>query len=133
MAVFDDVKDLEDAEIQKRSAIQIKELYSVFKQQEFAALLKELYIQVNFNSETIDWATFVEESRNRMEPFTNMGIGTSALSHGSVVNVVDFDDPDKLAEVFENITDELHAGGTIKTPYQALNRAMGTHGGIRRW
>lgn len=97
-----------------------------------ANVLKNFYVKTSFHPEEVNYKTIVTEIQQALQPFQNIQAGDEIMSHSAIVSNVDLGNKESIREVFQKAADELSEKGVIKTPYQGLNRMMGSHGGIRR-
>lgn len=92
-------------------------------------IVKKASQQVLFNSDNVDWKTYVGDLVGRLEPYCS---SASLEGQAASMDSVDFDDAKDLAKVFGRAAEEVSNQGTIKFGWQGLNRTTGEHNGGRR-
>lgn len=99
----------------------------------FAEVLKNYFIKTNHQKDTVDYRTIVNEINESLKPFANIDESEHGIfQHPGIVNNTKLDNIEDIADVFSAAKDELDTRGVIKTPYQGINKMMGSHGGLRR-
>lgn len=127
-----DFANKEEEYILKYSRSQESEIRSHLNKIKAAAVLKDFYIRAQFRADTLDWGMLKNELDSELSPYVNGNNGNSAYNHPSIVATVDFNDSSTVAAALQKSKDELSTTGVIVTPFKALNRMLGPHGGLRR-
>ena len=122
-----------DEEIIKRMRFNMAEINGALDKLEVTEVFKSYYKQTQFGSETVDWETLIETAKAELDVYKDIGSrGKTASTHPSIVNTIDFGDPESIGSALEQAKDELSTKGVIRTPFQGINRLLGKHGGLRR-
>lgn len=122
-----------DEEITKRMRFNMAEINTHLDKLMVTEVLKGYYKQTQFGADTVDWQDLIQSINSDLEQYTNIGSGgRSASQHPSIVNTIEFDDPESIGAALERSKDELSVTGVIRTPFQGINRLLGKHGGLRR-
>lgn len=130
-AVVDGVEKLDnDEEIQKQILSYRSELKRTLEQGEIDNILKQAFNKVMFTSSNkANYRELVREIYAKLEPYTHDIV---SAQHPSIVDSVNFDDPEGMEELLGRSKDEISSDGVIRTGYQAINRMLGKQGGFRR-
>lgn len=105
------------------------DLYAYKEREDIKCVVKKYSSRLAFDSESIDWATFMSEFKGELEPFT--GQRFEAVD-GSIVDEVDTSNISTLADAIRRGLEESGAEGIMPTRWQGVNRMMGEYGGLRR-
>lgn len=92
-------------------------------------ILKGASSKALFQEETVDWKHFVQEITADLEPFLNM---SGSDDPASLVDAVDFTNVAKIGQVMQKAKEESGTEGVLRTGWQAINRMLGEHEGMRR-
>lgn len=115
----------------KRSIITYKEALRLFlNQTKVKEILKERSVKASFQSETIDWKHFVNETIAKLEPYRDLIAHNT--KHASIVDDINFDDIDSVNRIFHRGVEELDNKGILRFGWQGLNRMFGPQCGARR-
>lgn len=96
-------------------------------------LLKHYFIKTTHQKESVDYRTIVNEISESLKPYSNIDESDHGIfNHPGIVNNVMMSNIENVTDVFSAAKDELDTRGVIMTPYQGINKMMGSHGGIRR-
>lgn len=96
-------------------------------------LLKHYFVKTTHQKDSVDYRTIVNEINDSLKPYTNIDDSEHGIfSHPGIVNNLKMSNLENITDVFTATKDELDTRGVIKTPYQGINKMMGSHGGIRR-
>lgn len=130
-AVVDGLQKLEDKEeIQKQILSYRSELKQTLDRNDIDAILKKAFNKVMFaGANHGDYRELVRDICSQLEPYTHNVI---SADHPSVLDSVNFDDPEGMEQLLERSKEEISTDGVIRTGYQAINRMLGKQGGFRR-
>lgn len=103
------------------------------QQTKLSELLKHYFVKTTHQKDTVDYRTIVNEISEGLKPYSNIDDSEHGIfSHPGIVNNVMMSNLENISDVFTAAKDELDTRGVIRTPYQGINKMMGSHGGIRR-
>lgn len=105
------------------------ELLDHLDRQTAQEIIAKGFHQMNFSGGEVNHREFVRDLVAKLEPFTHVA---RDQKHPAIVDCVDFSNTQEVARVIEQSKEEMSTDGILKTGYQAFNRMLGDHGGIRR-
>jgi hypothetical protein len=130
LAFLSGIDESTDVDGIKRSCVEHRNALRSFQDQSRVKdILKRASAKAMFSEHEIDWTSFVQDITLELEPF--MG-GIAEVSREGVVNDVNFDDPIKLAELFQAAKDDISSDGVLRCGWQGVNDMTGQHQGFRR-
>jgi hypothetical protein len=130
-AVVDGLQKIDDKEeLQKQILSYRSELKRSLNQTEIDGILKQAFQKVMFGTGgKTDYQEMVRDICAKLEPYTHSVLSSA---HPSVVDSVNFEDPEAMEDLLGRSKEEVSADGVIRTGYQAINRMLGKQGGFRR-
>lgn len=118
----------DEASSKRIVASHIKTLNNYYREQMATELVGKMSYDLKFNRAKIgNFSDYLKNAITQLEPLTNM---VSSLKDPAVVNEVDFENPESVNTVFEEVRNLNNNTGVYKTGWQAVNRML--QGGIRR-
>jgi len=106
----------------------IKTLNNYYKERVAVDILSKATYDLKFNRNKIaNFSDYLKNTLVELEPLTNM---VSSMKDPAVVNEVDFENPDSVTTVFEEVRNINNNSGVYKFGWQGANRM--TQGGVRR-
>lgn len=118
----------DEASSKRIVASHIKTLNNYYREQMATDLISKLSYDLKFNRNKIgNFSDYLKNAITQLEPLTNM---VSSLKDPAVVNEVDFENPDSINTVFEEVRSMNNNTGVYKTGWQRVNKML--QGGIRR-
>lgn len=118
----------DEASSKRIVASHIKTLNNYYREQMATDLIGKLSYDLKFNRNKIgNFSDYLKNAITQLEPLTNM---VSSLKDPAVVNEVDFENPDSINTVFEEVRSMNNNTGVYKTGWQRVNKML--QGGIRR-
>jgi DnaB-like helicase C terminal domain len=106
------------------------ELRDHINQASIQDILKQYSQQVNFRPESVDWRNIISEMNLKLEKYRNTV--SDEFKIAGILQVVNLADADGVRSLIQRAGEETSTEGILKTGYQAINRMLGDHGGIRR-
>lgn len=97
--------------------------------QQINSIILQSFQKLSFNTEEIDYRSFVRDVYTKLEPFTHDIV---IDKHPAIVDSISFDDPEGMEKLLTRAKETISLDGVIKTGYQAINRMLGEHQGLRR-
>lgn len=120
--------DHDDASNKRIIASLIKHLYNYHKEHQATEIISKVAYDLKFNRSKIpNFASYLQDIMAQLEPFT---MAQTSLKDPALVNEVDFDNPESLNEVFQEVRNLNNNNAVYKLGWQATNRML--QGGIRR-
>lgn len=115
----------------KKQCVQLRvELRDHINQTNITEVLKQYYTQANFRPEQVSWGTVISELTEKLEKFKTTD--SEEFKIGGMIDMVDLSDSDNVCRMFEKAGAETSLEGILKLGWQAINRMLGDHGGLRR-
>lgn len=107
-----------------------RDLQKYLAQQSVKTILKKASSTAAFNSNDIgDWQVFLQKTAADL---LSIDMGNDVKQDPAFVGSIDFSKRETVVKAFEEMEDVLSTEGSIKLPFQALNRLHGETMGIRR-
>ncbi len=128
-AVADAISSEDDQELKSKILAFRKGLREHLNNEEVRGIMSAAYKKANFEPGKTDFRDFVRDLYSQIEPYTHDLVDAK---HPSIVDTINFDDPDGIEELMGRSIDEISADGVLKTGYQAINRMLGESEGFRR-
>lgn len=120
--------DYDDASNKRIITAHIKHLYNYHKEHQATEILSKVSYDLKFGRSKIpNFAEYLRNTIAQLEPFTTLH---TSIRDPGIVNEVDFESPDTVTAVFEEIKSSGTDIGVYRTGWQAVNRM--TQGGFRR-
>lgn len=106
----------------------VKNLNNYYREQLAIDILSKVSYDLKFNRTKIsNFSDYLKNTISELEPLTNT---ISSIKDPAIVNEVDFENPDSVTTVFEEVKSLNNNSGVYKLGWQGVNRM--TQGGIRR-
>lgn len=131
--LFDTIKDsiepdYDDSSNKRIIASLIKHLYNYHKEHQATEILSKVAYDLKFNRSKIpNFATYLQDTMAQLEPFTT---SITSLKDPALVSEVDFETPDSVTTVFDEVKSINNEAGVYRFGWQGLNKML--QGGIRR-
>lgn len=120
--------DYDDASNKRIITSMVKMLNNYYKEHVAIDILNKATYDLKFNRGKItNFSDYLKTTISNLEPLTNV---ISTLKDPAVVNEIDFDNPESVAIVFEEVKSLNDSSGVYKLGWQDIN--IMTQGGIRR-
>lgn len=120
--------DHDDASTKRIITSHIKTLNNYYKERLATEILGKATYDLKFNRNKIgNFSDYLKNTLSQLEPLSNM---VSSLKDPAVVNEIDFENPDSVTTVFEEVRSINNHAGVYKLGWQGVNKM--TQGGIRR-
>lgn len=120
--------DYDDASNKRIIAALIKHLYNYHKEHQATEIISKVAYDLKFNRSKIpNFAAYLQTTMAQLEPFTTTH---TSIKDPALVNEIDFEAPDTITTVFDEVKKLNNDQGVYKFGWQALNRM--TQGGLRR-
>ena len=120
--------ELEESSIKKSVTAIVKTLNNYYRETVATDIIKRMSMDIQFNRSKIrNFGDYLRGVINELEPFTTT---LTSMKDPALVNEIDFEHPDSLNTVFEEVKNLNNNKSIYKTGWHALNRM--TQGGIRR-
>jgi len=118
----------DEASSKRIVASHIKTLNNYYREQMATELVGKMSYDLKFNRNKIgNFSDYLKNAITQLEPLTNM---VSSLKDPAIVNEVDFENPESVNIVFEEVRSLNNNTGVYRTGWQAVNRML--QGGFRR-
>lgn len=128
-AILEGFVEVDDEEINKKLAVSLNlELKTYLRQKDAVEIIKNASHKALFSPEEINWNNFVADFITQLEPYSSI----KDESVGSEIEQVDFNNIDSLKDMLSKASEEISAGGIMKTGIQAINRMFGENDGFMR-
>jgi hypothetical protein len=132
-AITDALGDEISPELTKKKILEYSKLIQNFiKQRDFQAYIRSCVQRALYTTEQIDVTNFATEMQSNLEKYTVESNAQGAKGMAGVLGEVDFSNVEEIAGLFKEAQDETSLEGMLQFGYQAVNRMLGSHAGIRR-
>jgi hypothetical protein len=120
--------DYDDATNKRIITSLVKTLTNQYKEHLAISALSIATHELKFNrSKITNFSDYLKNLLTNLEPLTSM---TTSIKDPALVGEVDFENPDSIISVFEEVKNSNASGGIYKLGWQALNKML--QGGLRR-
>lgn len=131
--LFDTIKDsiepdYDDSSNKRIIASLIKHLYNYHKEHQATEVISKVAYDLKFNrSKIANFANYLQDTIAQLEPFTT---SITSLKDPALVSEVDFESPDTVTTVFDEVKNLNNEAGVYRLGWQGVNKML--QGGIRR-
>lgn len=116
--------------LKKRCMAQRMELRDYVNQTKIKEILKEFSYKANFNPEKVNWSSLISEVHEKLDPYRNNT--SEEFKIGGMIDMVDLSDGDNISRLINRAGEETSLEGVLRLGWQAINRMLGEHQGLRR-
>lgn len=120
--------DYDDSSNKRIITSLIKNLYNYYRESQATEIIGKISYDIKFNRTKIaNFNDYLRDAMGQLEPFT---LAHTTLKDPGIVNEVDFESPESVAAIFEEVKKLNSDTGVYRLGLQGLNRIFS--GGIRR-
>lgn len=119
--------DYDDSSNKRIVSSLIKTLHNYYKEHQAIGMINKANYELTFNRAKIpNFTDYLRTLLGQLEPLTS---ATTSMKDPAVVSEVDFESPDGVTKVFEEVQTQNNSTAIYKFGWQAMNRM--TQGGVR--